>query len=199
LASLAEQHAAGELTDAEFEQATRSALSESAPQPSAAETPFETEQTADSGPPRWLFIGGGVVVLAVVIVAVLAFAGGSNSKGLPVHGTFTISNLNYDATNEFADPNFQSDGSGGCEGNGGYQDLNSIEQVVVTDNNGKEVARTELGSGKERHDECVFDFTFDVKKGPKYYVVTIGHRGSSQYTYEQLQKPGAVALIIGTN
>jgi hypothetical protein len=144
-----------------------------------------------------------VVVALVLVVAAVLVATRSHSKQVTVTGTFAISNGTYDTTNEFAKPNFQSDGTGGCDGGSGFGDLNSITQVVVADNHGKELTRTELGSGVESGDStstsstCTFTFSFKVKKGPSYYVVTVGHRGSSQYTFDQIQQPNAISLIIG--
>src|SRR5205807_2118507 len=59
-----------------------------------------------------------------------------------VRGIFTISNGTYDPSNEFESPNYART-SNGCEGSGSYSDLNSITQVIVTDNHGAEVAPEE--------------------------------------------------------
>lgn len=147
------------------------------------------------------------LVVTLVLVAVLVVGGaiaysvlGSRRPHQTVHGTFTISNASYDSSNEFEDPNYTG-GINGCEGDGGYGDLNSITQVVVKDDQGDEVARTELGEGHESDDgifsECKFKFQFDVTKGSKYFVVSVGHRGESKYTYEELSEPEAISLIIG--
>jgi FHA domain len=146
--------------------------------------------------PRWMVpVGALLVALGVVMVVVVMSR--SHPEEATVTGTFDISNGSYDPTNEFESPNFTTDGAGGCEGNSGYGDLNSITQVVVTDDHAKEVARTELGQGRASARDCVFTFTFKVKEGPKYYVVTVGRRGSSQYTFAQLQQPDSISLIIG--
>ena len=41
--------------------------------------------------------------------------------------------------------------------------------------------------------------TFDVTEGQAQYVVTLGHRGSSNYTFDDLTKPDAIDLSIGTS
>lgn len=181
------------------------APSESSEAAIASEPDAATERSAEAaragGLRPWVIASiCGIVVVGILVAVLVA---GSHSKQVTVKGTFAISNGSYDATNEFATANFQSDGSGGCEGNSGYGDLNSITQVVVADNHGKELTRTELGSGEQSGDStsttatCTFTFTFKVKKGPSYYVVSVGHRGSSQYTFDQIQEPDAVALVIG--
>jgi hypothetical protein len=144
-----------------------------------------------------------VIVVAILVVGgVIAYSTiGSRKPHETVHGTFTISNGSYDPTNEFEDPNYTG-GVDGCEGDGGYGDLNSSTQVVVKDDHGEEVTRTELGTGHDTGDGlfggCKFDFTFDVTKGPKYFVVSVGHRGESKYTFEELSDPHAIELSIGS-
>lgn len=158
---------------------------------------WESHPIAMRNKSRFAILG---IVALIVVAAVVYGVTRSSTKHVTVSGTMTISNATYDATNEFSTPNYQNDDTGGCQGDGGYQDLNSITQVVVNDNQGKELTRTELGEGTEAPDlGCVFHFTFNVNRGPKYYVVTIGHRGSSQYTFDELHKPDTVALIIGNN
>lgn len=143
-----------------------------------------------------------IAVAVLVVAGAVAYATvGSRQPHETVHGTFTISNGSYDPTNEFEDPNYTM-GVDGCEGDSGYGDLNSLTQVVVKDDHGEEVARTQLGTGHDTGDTvfggCKFDFTFDVAKGPKYFVVSVGRRGESTYTYEELSEPGAVELSIGS-
>jgi hypothetical protein len=190
LAQLAALHSAGDLSDDEFELAKRNALG-------LVQTPTPRQVSgAAERKSRWINLGivGLILILAAVAVVLVVTRPG---KQLAVEGTFTISNATYDRTDQFSDPNYHNDGVGGCEGYGGYEDLNSITQVVVDNDQGKEIARTELGSGTVQSASCVFTFNFDVRKGPKYFVVTIGDRGSSQYTYGDLSVPGSVALIIG--
>jgi hypothetical protein len=144
-----------------------------------------------------------VIVLAATVAGGVLLVGKQKPSQLKVQGTFTISNKSYDPTNDFADPNFRGDDIGGCQGASGYDDLNSITQVVVTNSQAQEIARTELGSGSEdgdgtqKSDTCTFTFNFAVRKGSPYYVVSVGDRGSSQYTFDELKTPGVVGLIIG--
>lgn len=194
LAHLAALRASGDLSDEEFEAAKRAALS-AAGTPDAAGAPHERQRRK-----RWIAVSAGVALVATLgTVAILALTQVAEKQEMTVEGTFTISNESYDASNEFADPNYTDDGVAGCQGDSGYGDLNSITQVVVTDDHGREVARTQLGSGNDSSGSCVFTFQFDVQEGPEYFVVSVGDRGSSQYTFDELKEPGAVALIIGTD
>ena len=119
-----------------------------------------------------------------------------------VTGEFVISNASYDIFNEFATPNF-TEGDNGCQGSSGYGDLNSDTAVVVTDDQNNVLARTTLGTGvmngspSSLSGTCVFTFNFNVTEGANQYVVSVGRRGSSTYTFNQLLQPDAVALIIG--
>ncbi len=142
------------------------------------------------------------IVIALILVILIALGGAvaymirnSRTPHQTVEGTFTIQKGSYSS------PNF-SGGAFGCEGDGGYGDLNSSTQVVVKDDNGDEVARTELGTGKDTSDElfggCEFNFEFDVSKGPEYFVVSVGRRGESKYTYDELAEPEAIQLTIGS-
>lgn len=83
-------------------------------------------------------------------------------------------------------------------GRGGYGDINPTTQVVIKGATGNEVNRTQLGDGVKTDDyACVFTFHFDLTEGERYYVVSVGHRGESQYTFDQLSKPGAINLSLG--
>ena len=168
-----------------------------------AEGQVATHPGRSSRTKRWLVLGAVVLVIAAGVV--FASSRGSSANSATAHGTFVISNGNYDVSNEFADPNYQSDGNGGCEGGSGYSDLNATTQVVVKDNVGKELTRTELGEGSDHGSQlstsgtCIFHFRFTVPEGSPYYVVSVGRRGESKYTFKQLQTPGSIALIIGQN
>lgn len=190
LERLAALHANGSLNNEEFEQAKRDEIAANGPLPELATKPVNRKKI--------IALASTVLVLGIIVTLVFV-VGGSDPKKQVVTGKFTISNGNYDSSNEFAKPNYTDAGGGGCKGNSGYQDLNSIAQVVVTDDKGKEIARTELGTGSVESDTCVLKFTFEITKGPKYFVVTVGHRGSSQYTYKEITTPDSINLTIGTS
>jgi hypothetical protein len=190
LRELADLRTSGDLSAEEFEVAKREALR--LPAASDWQTSLKSRRRK-----RWIALSVGVVLVGMAIAASAFVVLRPDKQQLSVEGTFSISNGSYDPSNEFDDPNFSSDGAGGCEGDSGYGDLNSITQVVVTDNKGKEADRTQLDSGRKDYGDCVFTFDFVVPKGPRFFVVSVGDRGSSQYTYEELKVPGAILLGIG--
>ena len=114
-----------------------------------------------------------------------------------VHGEFVLHDSSYDPLNEFSTPDITESDGGGCEGDGGYGDINSSTQVVVTDQSGKEVARTSLGEGSGSEPTCTFNFSFPLTEGSTQYVVAVGHRGQTNYTWSQIKQPGAIELSLG--
>ena len=182
------------------------------PDPSASEQrlpPMETSALPWVGPggkrpwktsEKWIASMLGIVLVALGVFVIHSFLD-ARKPHQKVYGTFLISNGSYDSSNEYETPNFTG-GVDGCEGHAGYGDLNSSTQVVVKDNHGNEVTRTELGVGIDTSDEilggCLFKFEFEVTKGPKYFVVSVGRRGETQYTYKELSEPGAIELAIGS-
>ena len=117
---------------------------------------------------------------------------------MAVTGTFTVNS--YETGSNI--------GSRGCEGSGGYGDVNASTAVVVTNTKGDTLTRTELGSGmpgppvdspEKNHiyGWCEFTFHFDVTEGEDSYVVRVGDRGEVGYTFDELRVPGAIALSLG--
>ena len=67
----------------------------------------------------------------------------------------------------------------GCEGQGGYSDIDAGAQVVVRDGSGEILGSTNLGPG-EVEDEvaCIYEFlVIGVPDDRKQYVLEIGRRG----------------------
>lgn len=105
-----------------------------------------------------------------------------------IEGTFTI--LDSDSAG------FRDGGS--CQGDGGYGDLNASTTVVVKNNSGDILARTELGSGTgDGVISCTFTFEFDLTEGEDQYVLLVGDRGEISYSWDEISRRGAVALTIG--
>jgi hypothetical protein len=102
-----------------------------------------------------------------------------------ITGTFEV----IDA-DEYA---YQSDGSY-CEGEGGYGDINASTQVVVTNGDGDNITRTELGAGAVDGVSCVYEFSFQVTEGEDLYVVAVGDRGESTYTFDELKEGLGLSL-----
>ena len=88
-----------------------------------------------------------------------------------------------------------------CTGGGGYDDIASGTQVVISDEAGTTVATDVLQSGTYDGSSCVFDFTVhDVPKA-KYYRVSAGRasRSGPQYSYDEISKQHwSVQLSLGS-
>ncbi|MEU4090161.1 hypothetical protein [Streptomyces aureus] len=90
------------------------------------------------------------------------------------------------------------DGSGGCRGSGGYDDIQEGTSVTVYDASGSVVATGNLGHSKGApYSACVFKVAVDgVPKGQKYYKVEVSHRGTVQMTAEEAEA-GELAATLG--
>lgn len=84
-----------------------------------------------------------------------------------------------------------------CEGEGGYSDINASTQVVVTNENGDELARTQLGPGRIVSGTCQYAFDLDLREGSKTYIVAVGRRGETSYTWDEVVTPEAINLTLG--
>lgn len=108
-------------------------------------------------------------------------------ESLVVTGTFTV----------VRSDDFDAVGST-CRPSGGYGDINSSTQVVVRNPAGVELARTSLGFGEtERRGRCTFKFEVLLTEGETSYIVEVGRRGEISYSWEEISRPGAVALSLG--
>ena len=127
----------------------------------------------------------GVTVIIVLILGVLLVRQLTKTEYRYVSGTFSLTD-NYNVNGFSTDEN--------CNTFRGYSDLNSSTQIVVTNSDGKELARTSFGNSPIRTSEngrkCTWYFTLEIPKGEKYYVVTIGERGQIQKTFDELLETG---------
>ena len=146
-----------------------------------------------SGSRIWWVVGFGAALVLVVggAVAVFVVVGGDDAETIRVEGTFLLQDTDS--------------AQAGCDGQGGYGDINSITPVVIETATGEIVDRTELGSGNvvpgafSNTQACEFSFTFEVTEGDddgQGFVVKVGDRGESLHSFEELMQPGAVALVL---
>lgn len=95
---------------------------------------------------------------------------------------------------------------GECRGKAGYEDLREGAQVVVAAATGRTIAIGRLGAGKSttvggdgsvaRLVACTFPITIqDVPDGEDFYKITVTHRGTQEYSRDQLRKP--ISLTLG--
>jgi hypothetical protein len=82
-----------------------------------------------------------------------------------------------------------------CEGRRGYDDLKIGAPVVVTDAAGKTVGIGQIDTAKEIGGQCVLSFRIaDVPKGSDFYGVAVSHRGTVQYSADEIAKPIELSL-----
>lgn len=97
-----------------------------------------------------------------------------------------------------------------CLGIGGYSDISTGAQVVVTDAAGKTIAVGTLGQGSTdntpsktsfgstTYKRCVIPFTVaGIPTGEDFYGVQVGHRGAIQQTEAQLRDTSTLAFTLG--
>lgn len=134
--------------------------------------------------------------LAALALASLLVAGcATQPESIPVTGTLTV-------PGGFADGGLEGGPGQPCTVGGGYADIRSGAQVVVTDDGGKTIALGELGGGTLLLPDldtwgtrsCVFSFSVQVPGGHDFYGVEVTHRGVVRYTAEQLRQPVAMSL-----
>ncbi|OOQ54363.1 hypothetical protein AFM16_06750 [Streptomyces antibioticus] len=74
-----------------------------------------------------------------------------------------------------------SDGSTGCKGTGGYDDIAEGSSVTVYDAAGTVIATGYLGDSTLASGSCTFDVAVEnVPKGKDFYKVEVSHRGTVQ-------------------
>ena len=139
------------------------------------------EEFEASGEPK----GGAIENAAVEFYCPQWLDGFQVLETTTISGTFDVVD-----SDEYA---YESDGSY-CEGEGGYGDINGSTQVVVTNGDGDSITRTELGAGTVDGVSCHFEFSFEVTEGEEMYVVAVGDRGESTYTFDELKEGLALSL-----
>jgi len=154
--------------------------------PSASPTPTRARRV------RGLVLVAILVVIVGAALGAVAFASSSSAKSTTtVNGSFIVANA-YDR------PPRPGTGFGRCLSDSGHGDVNRVTPVVLEDDHGRVLRRTTLGPGRVVGDSCVFTFALTVEEGSPYYVISVGHHRSTQYTFAQLQVPDAVALTDRT-
>lgn len=84
-----------------------------------------------------------------------------------------------------------------CTGTGGYDDIHAGTQVVATDQSGTVIATGALLTGEPSDGACRFRFTVTVPAGRKFYGISVSHRGTIQYTENELRH--GVGLCLGSD
>jgi hypothetical protein len=151
------------------------------------------------------FVIGAAVVIAVAMMVIVVWVfDGPDSKPAP-EGAFMIAGnvlVSGSGTN-LAFGNSVDE----CRGKAGYEDLHEGAKVVVANASGETVAIGRLGAGKSttsggangsvaRLVACTFPIEVrDVPDGAAFYQVTVTHRGTQQYTRDQLREP--ISLTLG--
>lgn len=173
-----------------------------------AEPVSATPHRAPNGRARPILTGLIVVAALAIGFAVGHFtANGGTHTALPTRSSspsqvaatsFTITGSMTLTDSDINNPSISSDAAGNCHGTGGYSDLQDGAQVIVTDPAGKTVALGTLGEGVEATvTSCLFPVNVPaVPTGLQFYGVAVTHRGSVQYSPEQLKT--GVSLTLGS-
>lgn len=83
----------------------------------------------------------------------------------------------------------------GCQGQGGFSDLNGNAQVVVTDAAGTTIALGRIVKSTTDGRTCDYTFTVEaVPAGHGFYGVEVTRRGRIQYTEQQLRQGVTMSL-----
>lgn len=81
----------------------------------------------------------------------------------------------------------------------GYRDINSETDVFWDNEKGDRLATTTLGTKtKSGFRSCTWTFSLDLPEGEERYVLSVGRRGTKEFTEAELKVPGAVALSLGS-
>jgi len=86
-----------------------------------------------------------------------------------------------------------------CAGDGGYGDVGSSTTVLVTNDQGDTLDRTDFGSAEPESGDgmCLWSFELELSEGEDRYIVEVGTRGDRTYTWDELQRPGALEFSLG--
>lgn len=88
---------------------------------------------------------------------------------------------------------------GGLALSRGYDDIGANTDVKWENQDGERLATTTLGEGDSSgRGDCEWTFTADLPEGEERYLLTIGRRGTQEYTEAELKIPGTVAVSLGS-
>ena len=162
------------------------------PMPTAPPVDWPTPLTTPPAPEkrRLTPLAAGLIGLAAGaaimggIWAITATAGSGGPGTFTLEGTFTLAE---DAI---------EDGSGGCLGTGGYDDIREGTGVTVYGADGDVIATGALGDSTYSDYACEYDIAIDdVPKGEKFYKVEVSHRGTLQLSAEEAENGGFAGTL----
>lgn len=167
---------------------------------------LDTGETAPPAPvkPAWrrrpaLF---GAIAALVVVVGVAIWANQSGVGDMTVHGTISLSALQYgDDTNPSAPTNGDR-----CEGFSGYADIAPGLVITVEGSTGQALGTGLLQAGVMQdvatvdglqQGLCVLPFTVKAASGQSQYAVSIPNRGSQLFTPAQIAAGVQLSISVG--
>ncbi|WP_420031357.1 hypothetical protein ACN2WE_00040 [Streptomyces sp. cg28] len=132
-----------------------------------------------------ILLGAGIVG---AIWAGMSAGGPSEPRTFTLTGTFQLVDGESVA----------SDGTGGCEGAFGYDDIAEGTSVTVYGADGDVIATGQLGQSQgSAGTPCTFQISIDsVPEGENFYKVEVSHRGTVQLTAEEAQA-GQLGATLG--
>ena len=88
---------------------------------------------------------------------------------------------------------------GGLTFSRGYDDIGANTDVTWDNQNGERLATTTLGENSTpTAGGCKWTFTAELPEGEERYLLTIGRRGTQEFTEAELKVPDAVAISLGS-
>jgi len=130
------------------------------------------------------------LVIAITAVTVLFVGAGAIAYGFLAPGTVTVT-----GSLELTDARTAK---ASCIGRGGYSDIHTGTQVIVTDATGSTLALGRLTDGELTSDLDVCRYEFKVTGipgGHDFYGIEIGHRSRIQRSRDDIGKP--IHLTLG--
>lgn len=139
--------------------------------------------------------------MLIMVVAATAIGGCANQVAAATKGSHTTpaaTTHTVSGTVTLSDPNTAA---AGCIGLGGYSDISAGAQVTVTNQSQTVLGSTGLGAGvpDATSTSCVYPFSFSDIPKASFYGLTLTHRGTLQYSYQDMvTNDWTVSLTLGS-
>lgn len=137
----------------------------------------------------------------LTVVAATSIAGCANQVTAATKGTHTTpaaTTHTVSGTVTLTDPDTAA---AGCVGLGGYSDISAGGQVTVTNQSQTVLGSTGLGAGvaDATGTSCVYPFSFSNIPKASFYGLTLTHRGTLQYSYQDMvTNDWTVSMTLGS-
>ena len=133
----------------------------------------------------WLVVGAVVLLAAGGVAVGLLLTSSNGPKKTTVSGTFELTDADS-AANQ-------------CQGTGGYSDISAGTTVILTNQDGKILGSSALGTGTSAGAVCTYSFTIPkVPENQQQYAVEVSHRGKVVNSQADMKANGwTFSLTLG--